>query len=73
MSGAAAAALCAGAGVALAAFGVHLIKSNEVKEGESAFASALGSRSLGTAGGWGALFFGLFLAALVAPMLYLRG
>ena len=71
MSGQAAAAACGGIGVALAGVGIKLIKSNEIKKDESAFVSAFGSRSLGHSGGYVLLFLGLFLAVLVAPMVYL--
>ncbi len=71
MSGQVAAAACGGLGVALAGIGVKLIKANEIKKDESAFVGAFGSRSLGHSGGYVLLFVGLFLAVLVAPMVYL--
>lgn len=67
-----AAAISAVAGVALAAVGVYLIRAAEVKPGDSAFSGLLSSRSLTTAAGWVALFLGLFLAMVGAPMIYLR-
>lgn len=71
MSGVVATALCAGGGIALAAGGVAMIKSAEPKSGETRFVSALSPTSLMHSGGYVALFVGLFLAALVAPMIYL--
>lgn len=66
-----AAALSAVAGLALAAAGVYLIRASEVKPGDTSFSSLLSQRSLTLAGGWAALFTGLFLAMILAPMLYL--
>lgn len=73
MSPLAAAGLCAGSGLGLSALGVWLIKAHEVKPGESSFAGFISARSLGYNGGWLVLFAGLFLVALIAPMLYLKG
>ena len=71
MSGAVATALCAGGGLVLAVVGVILIKSAEPKEGETRFVSAFSPTSLMHSGGYVALFVGLLLAVMIAPMIYL--
>lgn len=73
MSGSANAVLCGGTGLALAALGVRLIRANETKPGETSFVGPLSPRTLGYSGGWIALFFGLLMTAMIAPMMYLRG
>ena len=68
-----AAAISVVAGLAVAAGGVYLIKAGEVKPGDTSFAGFFSARSLTTAGGWALLFTGLYLAMILAPMLYLKG
>ncbi len=60
-------------GLALAAGGVRLIRASEVKPGDTSFSSLLSARALTLAGGWVSLFTGLYLAMILAPMLYLKG
>lgn len=67
-----AAALSAVAGLAAAAGGYALIQSCEVPPGDTSFSSLLSSRAARLAGGWLALFFGLLLTFVGAPMIYLR-
>lgn len=65
------AAGCFIVGVGLCLLGYRLIKSNESKPGESAFVSFVSQRTLGYSGGYGALFLGLLLMFIFAPMFYL--
>jgi len=67
----AAVVVCAAAGAALAAGGIRLIRKNEVPEGDTSFTRVWSPRALGTAGGWIALFLGLLLLFVGAPMAYL--
>jgi len=69
----AAAAISVVAGLAVAAGGVRLIRAGEVKPGDTSFAGFLSARTLTTAGGWILLFSGLYLAMILAPLLYLKG
>lgn len=68
-----AAAISVVIGLALAAGGIFLIRASEVKPGDTSFSSLLSARALKIAGGWTALFTGLYLAMILAPMLYLKG
>ncbi|MCR4293969.1 MAG: hypothetical protein NUW21_00430 [Elusimicrobia bacterium] len=66
-----AAALCFAAGLAASAGGYYLIRSCEVPPGDTSFSSLLSTRALKLAGGYLGLFFGLLLAFIGAPMVYL--
>jgi len=71
VSGGGATALCAGGGLGLATLGIVMIRSAEPKEGETRFVSAFSPTTLLHSGGYIALFAGLLLAVMVAPMIYL--
>lgn len=74
MSGAASAGICALAGVALAFAGYALIRWSEPGPDVSTrFVRAFSPVTLAYGGGWLALFLGLLMIVMLAPMLYLRG
>lgn len=66
-----AAVICASVGLAMAAGGVRLIRVSEVKPDDTSFVRAWSPRSVACAGGWVALFLGLLLTFVGAPMVYL--
>ena len=65
------AALCAAGGLALSGLGFWMMKAAEPRPGETRFVRAWSPTSLLNSGGYLLLFLGLFVAAILAPMVYL--